>query len=219
MGQLFRSKRGMSSQPPKGYRIDLKLQTINGDVHPVSIESSNSLLDLYEAVARAVDVNPWTLRLTAGTTFFDVTSDGETTLEALGINEETDLTALRCKACFQENPGESRYNADNVCTVLHVRQAGWNRMEVAFSVRGDGSLGMLQNPTNSTLRFIDDTGEIRFVLPESVHLEVDQYLKNGLSHQKGIMTFAGVPTDGGVWFVYGVAGYGPLAMNLSLGRE
>mmetsp|Transcript_138079 Transcript_138079/g.327139 ORF Transcript_138079/g.327139 Transcript_138079/m.327139 type:complete len:91 (-) Transcript_138079:736-1008(-) len=62
MGQLFSSKRGTSSQPTKGYRIDLKLQTINGDVHPVSIESSNSLLDLYEAVARAVDVNPWTLR-------------------------------------------------------------------------------------------------------------------------------------------------------------
>ncbi|CAE7517100.1 unnamed protein product [Symbiodinium microadriaticum] len=199
--------------------MDLKLQTINGDVHQVSIESSNSLLELYEAVARALDVNPWTLRLTAGTTFFDVATDGETTLEALGIKEETDLIALRCKVCFLENPGESRYNANYVCTVLHVRQEGWNRMEVEFSVRGDGSLGRLQKPKDSQLRFIDDTGERRFVLPESVNLEVDQDVKSGPSHKKGIMTFGGVPTDGGVSFVYGAGGYAPLAMNLSLGRE
>ncbi|CAE7237237.1 unnamed protein product [Symbiodinium sp. CCMP2456] len=198
--------------------MNLKLQTINGDVHPVSVESSNNLFELYEAVAKALDVDPWTLRLTAGTTFFDVATDGETTLEALGIKEETDLMALRCKACFLESPGESRYNADYVCTVLQVRQAGWNAIEVEFSVRGDGSLGRLQKPKDSQLRVIDETGESRFV-PVSVHLEVDEDVKSGLSHKKGTMTFAGVPTEGEVRFVYGVGGYAPLAMNLSLGRE
>eukprot|EP00439_Symbiodinium_sp_Y106_P067269 s321_g11.t1 len=154
MGQLFSSKRNMSSPSPEGDPMDLKVQTINGDVHPVSVESNTSLLGLYEVVAKALDVDPWTLRLTAGTTFFDVATDGGTTLEALGIKEETDLMALRCRGCFLENPGESRYNADYCCSVLQVRQAGWNTIEVEFSVRSDGSLGRLQKPKDSKLSFI-----------------------------------------------------------------
>ena len=58
----------------------------------------------------------------------------------------------------------------------------------------------------------------RCVRPESVRLEVDEDV-DGPSHKKGIMTFEGVPTDGVVSFVYGVSGYAPLSMDLSMGRE
>ncbi|CAE7511565.1 unnamed protein product [Symbiodinium sp. CCMP2592] len=223
MGQRFSSKRNMSSPAPKGDPMELKVQTVNGDVHPVSVESGNSLLELYEAVANVLDVDPWTLRLTAGTTFLDVATDGPS-LEDLGIKEETELMALRCRGCFLENPGESRYNADYCCSVLQVRQAGWNTIEVEFSVRCDGSLGRLQTPNHSKLSFIDTTAgkkksPKRFVRPESVRLEVDEDVDDGPSHKKGIMTFEGVPTDGVVWFVYGVSGYAPLSMDLSVGRE
>ena len=37
----------------------------------VSIEASARLVELYEAVARALDVAPWMLRLTAGTSYLN----------------------------------------------------------------------------------------------------------------------------------------------------
>ncbi|OLP77657.1 hypothetical protein AK812_SmicGene42265 [Symbiodinium microadriaticum] len=72
-----------------GEVVDLQVQAINGNMYPVSIEASARLVELYEAVARALDVAPWMLRLTAGTSVLDVSSDGDRTLEALGIKEVT----------------------------------------------------------------------------------------------------------------------------------
>ncbi|CAE7540489.1 unnamed protein product [Symbiodinium microadriaticum] len=202
-----------------GEVVDLQVQAINGNMYPVSIEASARLVELYEAVARALDVAPWMLRLTAGTSVLDVSSDGDRTLEALGIKEETDVIALRCTGCFLENAGISGYNGDYFCSVLQVCQAGWNAVEIKFSAWGDGSLGKLQDPSTSRLSFLDSKRELKSVRPKSVTLEVDESADDRSAHKQGVMTFEGVPTHGQVWFVYGATGYDKLALNLSDGRE
>ncbi|CAE7684943.1 unnamed protein product [Symbiodinium sp. CCMP2456] len=201
-----------------GEVVDLQVHAINGNTYPVSIEASARLVELYEEVARALDVAPWMLRLTAGTSVLDVSSDGDRTLEALGIKEETDVMALRCTGCFLENPGISGYNGDYFCSVLEVRQAGWNAVDIKFSAWGDGSLGKLQDPSTSRLSFLDSKRELS-VRPKSVTLEVDEVADDRSAHKQGVMTFEGVPTHGQVWFVYGNNnGYDKLALNLSDGR-
>eukprot|EP00439_Symbiodinium_sp_Y106_P027252 s5696_g3.t1 len=204
-----------------GEVVDLQVQTINGNTYPVSIEASARLVELYEAVARALDVAPWEVRLTASTSVLDVASDGDRTLEALGI-KETDVMALRCTGCFLENAGISGYNGDYFCSVIQVRQTGWNAIEIRFSAWGDGSLGKLQDPSTSRLEFLDSRSwrsELKSVRPKSVTLEVDESADDRSAHKQGVMTFEGVPTHGEVWFVYGATGYDKLALNLSDGRQ
>ncbi|CAE7248861.1 unnamed protein product [Symbiodinium natans] len=88
--------------------MDLKVQTISGNVHSVSISTSANLLALHEAVGLALDIKPWELRLTADARVLDLASEGEKTLEALDIKEESEVMVLRCSPCLLETLAGSR---------------------------------------------------------------------------------------------------------------
>ncbi|CAE7289854.1 unnamed protein product [Symbiodinium natans] len=104
--------------------MDLKVQTISGNVHSVSISTSANLLALYEAVGLAMDIKPWELRLTA----------------------DARVLCFGAARVCRRTPARGCYNANYVCTVLQVRQVGWGMLDIDISVLGDGSLGGPQTP-------------------------------------------------------------------------
>ncbi|CAE7695825.1 unnamed protein product, partial [Symbiodinium pilosum] len=160
----------------------------------------------------ALNVPPWELRLTADGSFLDPVGDAESTLEALGLKEDSEVMVLRSSPRVLTNPGVSAYSAEYCCTVLQVRQAGWKTIEIDFSVRGDGSLGRLQRPSFSKLSW---KGSKRILTRKgTVKLTVDNAEDGGPSHKQGTLTFEDVPTCGQVAFEYGESGYDKLILDL-----
>merc|ERR1712232_166953 len=105
------------------------------------------------------------------------------------------------------NVGISRFNSNYFCTVSRVEEVDWDTLEVEFCVVGDMSLGELQDPRHSTIRW---NGH-RTVLPGVLTFEAHD--RN--SRISGVLTYYGVPTQGQVCFTFGSFGYSGLPIELS----
>ena len=103
---------------------------------------------------------------------------------------------------------QSRYSEQYVCTVKQVRVSGPEKLEIDFLALGDGSLGPLQPPSESSLRWSHCTRKPRKL---KVFMEIDETEGDTM---EGTMFFDGVPTTGTVTFVYGRDGYGEVVLHL-----
>ena len=88
------------------------------------------------------------------------------------------------------SPGVSAFNAAYRCTVLRVEEAGWDAVEVEFSVVGDMSLGRIQEPRASSLKWVGPrrraSGRNR---PDGVHIWSKRLWRAAAAIEGGLMPF------------------------------
>lgn len=172
---------------------------------------SQSLQELYSTIAKAKDLRPHELQLCAGSRCFQVEDLG-VGLRDLGLTEGASLTFARRPLVHLTDVGVSRYDSAYFCTVLGVEEVGFETLEVEFEIVGNMSLGRIQDPAASTLRWQDrGTGQTVRREPASY-----RYTRHDLtSHVRGALVYESVPTAGQVSFVFGRRGYSPILVQLS----
>jgi hypothetical protein len=112
---------------------------------------------------------------------------------AVGVSLGEEFLAKELESKEAQPTGHSRFNAGYFCNVLRVEATQQGVIEVDFDVRGDGSSGKLQTPSDSTLG-----GKTA----KSCSYEVCDFW----SHIKGTLVFP--PLDGSTAkFRYGSGGY------------
>jgi len=102
----------------------------------------------------------------------------------------------------------SRYNHDYFCTVKRARQTGPNSLALDFMVLGDHTLGNLQDPMRSTLRWQGGSTK-----PTKHTYEVDD-----LKHEviEGTLFYDGVPQGIELDFEFGSSGYSWVKLPIAL---
>ncbi|CAJ1343118.1 unnamed protein product, partial [Effrenium voratum] len=197
--------------------------------HRLAVTAASTVADLLQA-EKERGVEPHLLQVLQGSSLLDLSLPA-TKLCDLGITEAQELTVLCRAPRVIEEPGQSRYNDAYFCKVLEVREVGAADLALRFRVQGDGSLGDLQDSTDSRLSWGEASAhaarvnflslaaalfggaEGRLCARRPAKVEEKTSADGSITIKEGTMLFTDVPTSGNVFFSFGIGGYDELKLE------